>query len=115
MAWHEGSDGQRRWGRHGAAGVLFRYASPGSPDRFYLAKRGVSTHQGGTWGIPGGALKDGENPEDAARREAFEEVGYGGPWRAESVFQDSPASNWSYWTYLAPSTSRSQDAAARAG
>ena len=28
-----------------------------------------------SWGIPGGLLKKGERPEDAARREVFEEVG----------------------------------------
>lgn len=39
-----------------------------------LQHRAAWSHQGGTWGLPGGALDSHENPEDAALREAVEEA-----------------------------------------
>jgi 8-oxo-dGTP pyrophosphatase MutT (NUDIX family) len=40
-----------------------------------LQQRSRWVDEGGTWGIPGGAIRDGKSPEAAARREAHEEIG----------------------------------------
>lgn len=66
------SCGQRHWGHLGAAGLLLT-----DPERtgVVLQLRSRNVHQGGTWGVPGGALEPGETPTDAALREAGEEAG----------------------------------------
>lgn len=89
------SDGHVRWGPHGAAGVLFK-----NGDRYYLVKRGAGVDQGGSWGIPGGAIDDGETPEQAAKREAREEVGYDGPWRVIHTYVDQPCPEWAFTTFV---------------
>lgn len=70
-AWVIAPDGQRYWGRFGAAGLLAH-----DPSRGVLLQHRVSwSHFGGTWGIPGGARHEGESATDAAVREAQEEAG----------------------------------------
>lgn len=61
---------RRRHGTRGAAGVVFR-----DGDRYLLLRRAGHVLEPGTWGIPGGALHDGETPWQAAVREAGEEIG----------------------------------------
>ena len=69
-AWVQGPDGARHWGRFGAAGLLVWH-----PDHGVLLQHRVSwSHHGSTWGIPGGARKQGESAADAALREAAEEA-----------------------------------------
>src|SRR6202008_3259490 len=51
-------DGQPRWGRYGAAGVLVRHVD-GDDHWYFLARRSEYTHRGGSWAIPGGALDEG--------------------------------------------------------
>ncbi len=70
-AWVEGDNGQRYWGRFGAAGLLAWHPEAG----ILLQHRAVWSHHGGTWGLPGGARKQGESAVDAAVREAGEEAG----------------------------------------
>ncbi len=82
--WVVCGDGQRRWGRHGAAGLLVRApatgpssdagSDPGDPLVLLQLRVGWS-HHGGTWGIPGGARDSGETAVQAALREAAEETG----------------------------------------
>ena len=43
-------------------------------DEFYIQRRLADDVWGGLWEFPGGRLKDGETPEQAARREIFEET-----------------------------------------
>ncbi|WP_314648105.1 NUDIX hydrolase [uncultured Microbacterium sp.] len=70
-AWVEAPGGQRYWGRFGAAGLLAV-----DPDRGVLLQHRVAwSHFGGTWGLPGGALHQGEAPIVGALREAQEEAG----------------------------------------
>lgn len=69
-----GADGHERWGRYGAAGVLFVTGPPGER-RVLLQLRSAFAHEGGTWSIPGGALDEGETPIEGGLREASEEVG----------------------------------------
>ncbi|MDQ0673077.1 8-oxo-dGTP diphosphatase [Pseudarthrobacter siccitolerans] len=68
-AWVEGDRG-RFWGRFGAAGVLAYDPAKG----VLLQHRAVWSHNGGTWGLPGGALHEGEDAVEGALREAWEEA-----------------------------------------
>lgn len=61
------------WGAQGA-GVIFLARDT---RRFLLAHRSDDVEQPGTWGTWGGAIDAGEDPEEAARREAVEETGRG--------------------------------------
>jgi 8-oxo-dGTP diphosphatase len=66
--------GHRHWGLHGAAGlVLLR--RQGDIAELLLQLRATWTHQGGCWGVPGGARDSHEDVVAAALREAQEEVG----------------------------------------
>jgi 8-oxo-dGTP diphosphatase len=94
------SYGHRHWGRFGAAGLLLS-----DPERgILLQRRAWWVHHGHTWALPGGALDAGENPRQAATREAFEEAAV--PPEsvrplAESVVDHG---NWRYTTVLAALT-----------
>ncbi|WP_062078819.1 NUDIX domain-containing protein [Demequina globuliformis] len=70
-AWVTASDGTRYWGRFGAAGILAFDTERG----FLMQHRAAWSHHGGTWGIPGGALHQGESALVGALREAYEEAG----------------------------------------
>lgn len=63
------------WGANGGAGLLLRYRSADSEPRYLLALRSRWADEPATWGFPGGAIRDGESPEEAARRETVEEIG----------------------------------------
>lgn len=93
--------GRRHWGLFGAAGLLLARLHPrpgptdggtdgstdGGGDRaasdgpgshgveVLLQLRAGWTHEGGTWGIPGGAADSHEGPTQSALREAWEEAG----------------------------------------
>ena len=54
-----------------AAGIIF-FAG----DRVLFTKRDSASTDGGTWDFPGGGIELGETPEEAARRETLEEVGF---------------------------------------
>ena len=70
-AWVVADDGTKYWGRFGAAGLVAI-----DDDRGVLLQQRVSwSHHGGTWGVPGGALHEGESALDGAIREATEEAG----------------------------------------
>ena len=64
---------RRHWGRYGAAGLLV-VAPVADVPHVLLDERADWVHQGGTVGVPGGAIHEGEQPIDAALREASEEV-----------------------------------------
>jgi 8-oxo-dGTP diphosphatase len=83
VALHDGNGwvrcrcGHRHWGVHGAAGLLLVRpgAKAGDEAEVLLQLRAGWTHQGGTWGLPGGARDSHEEVVTAALREAREEVG----------------------------------------
>ena len=52
-----------------AAGVLIKFKSS-----VLLCKRSNRCNFAGNWSIPAGAIEKGETPEEAARRELFEET-----------------------------------------
>jgi 8-oxo-dGTP diphosphatase len=72
--WVECVCGQKHWGRHGAAGLLAVRPGADGPE-VLMQLRSPWTHQGGTWGLPGGARDSHESVSQAARREAHEETG----------------------------------------
>jgi 8-oxo-dGTP pyrophosphatase MutT (NUDIX family) len=92
-------DGQPRWGRFGAAGVLVRHVD-GDDHWFFLALRSQHTHRGGTWAIPGGALDEGETPIEGALREFAEEIGSELPEHTVVHIHESDHGGWSYWTLV---------------
>jgi len=89
--------GEKYWGRFGAAGLLAV-----DPNRGVLLQHRVAwSHFGGTWGLPGGALHEGESAIVGALREAQEEAGVpDGAARARftSVLD---LGIWSYTTVIA--------------
>ncbi|POS81005.1 hypothetical protein DHEL01_v200578 [Diaporthe helianthi] len=81
--WERMVDCQACKGRHfglgGAAGLLLarrgETKASGPFTHVILQLRSYTTIAGGTWGVPGGALDEGENPGQGALREASEEIG----------------------------------------
>jgi ADP-ribose pyrophosphatase YjhB (NUDIX family) len=67
---------------------------------FFLARRSLHCHRGGTWAIPGGALDLGEEPIDGALREFGEEIGSQlDRFELGETHQDDHG-GWSYWTVI---------------
>ena len=100
--WVEGPDGTRRWGLHGAAGLLL--ARPGP--EVLLQLRADWTHFGGTWSLVGGARDSHEDAVAAALREAHEEAGVPpGDVRVVGLLPGARLGAWSY-TYVLGWTTR---------
>jgi 8-oxo-dGTP diphosphatase len=93
--------GHRHWGRHGAAGLLLRYVDAQGGRWILLQHRAEWSHHGGTWGLPGGARDSHESVEEAALREAAEEVRLDlSLVRVVSSYADDHG-GWSYVTSIA--------------
>ncbi len=71
--WVDSGSGQRHWGRFGAAGLALLRTTP--RPQVLLQLRAGWTHQGGSWGLVGGARDSHESLAQAALREAAEEAG----------------------------------------
>lgn len=102
--WVTSDTGARFWGRHGAAGLLLRAPLPTGVPAVLLQHRAPWSHQGGTWGLPGGARDSHETPEHAALREAREEAGLPTERllvRAAVVTATASGSHWTYTTVVA--------------
>jgi 8-oxo-dGTP diphosphatase len=101
-AWVYGPNGEKFWGRYGAAGLLVWHRASG----ILLQHRVGWSHFGGTWGLPGGARNEGEGAEAGALREANEEAGV--PASAVSVLFTSvlDLGFWSYTTVVVEATQR---------
>jgi len=116
--WVECRCGQRHWGLNGAAGlVLTRPGVPapegsaaaagsdpaadgraGGSAQVLLQLRADWTHQGGTWGVPGGARDSHEDAVSAALREAGEETGV--PPDRVRVVGEVPGVEHVDWSYV---------------
>lgn len=93
-------DGSVRWGRYGAAGALLRHVDVEGVPWYFVARRSMHCHQGGTWAVPGGALDHGESPLEGALREFQEEIGpLDASYRVVSVYEDDHG-GWAYWTVV---------------
>jgi 8-oxo-dGTP diphosphatase len=95
-------NGAAYWGKHGAAGLLLRAMAPDGSPAVLLQHRAPWSHQGGTWGLPGGARDSHETPEQAAVREAHEEAGLPAESlnvRTTVVTAEVSAITGAYWTY----------------
>jgi 8-oxo-dGTP pyrophosphatase MutT (NUDIX family) len=83
--------------------VLVRHASDETTEpQYFLARRSMHTHLGGTWAIPGGALDQGETPLEGALREFDEEIGvplHEHQFEVAEVHEDHHG-GWSYWTLV---------------
>lgn len=98
--WVIAADGERYWGRFGAAGLLIR-----DPEgRLLLQHRAEWSHHGGTWGVLGGAIREGESALDAAFREAGEEAEIPFDLLTPRYFHVLDRGGWSYTTVLAESS-----------
>ena len=74
-SWTVCHKGHVHWGAKDAAGLLLRCLPQEGEPVYLLQQRSRWVDFGGTWGIPGGAIREGESPEVAARREVEEEIG----------------------------------------
>lgn len=102
--WVQCACGNQHWGLNGAAGLLLWRRTAGGSVELVLQHRSLWSHHGGTWGLPGGALADDEDPVDGALREAAEETGVpadGLRVRASRVLTHP---DWAYTTVLAEAT-----------
>ena len=100
--WVVSHAGTHHWGRYGAAGLLLRAPRPDGSPAVLLQHRAAWSHQGGTWGLPGGALDSHEEPEDAAIREAYEEAGLFSDQlavRARVMTAEVDGPGGAYWRY----------------
>lgn len=70
------------WGRQGAGIIPFCPTTK----RFMLGLRSEECLQPLTHACFGGAVDDGETPEEAAKREKFEETGYTGKFKLIKIF-----------------------------
>jgi 8-oxo-dGTP diphosphatase len=94
--WTGCDKGHVHWGAAGAAGVLFRYVPQRGKPVYLLQQRSRWVDYGGTWGIPGGAIKDGESPEETARREVEEEFGMIPSYRVTGVEVQDCGGGWKF-------------------
>lgn len=100
--WVISDSGARYWGRYGAAGLLLRAPRPDGTPAVLLQHRAWWSHQGGTWGLPGGARDSHETAEQTAVREACEEAGLPTERlsvRAAVLTAEVFGSSGSHWTY----------------
>jgi 8-oxo-dGTP diphosphatase len=102
--WVLSDNGAAYWGKHGAAGLLLRAPGPDGSSAVLLQHRAPWSHQGGTWGLPGGARDSHETAEQAAVREAHEEAGLLADLltvRTTVVTATAVGSHWTYTTVIA--------------
>jgi 8-oxo-dGTP diphosphatase len=99
--WVVSDTGAAYWGKHGAAGLFLRAPSPDGSVAVLLQHRAPWSHQGGTWGLPGGARDSHESAEEAAVREAHEEAGLeaGRLVVRTTVVTATATASGSQWTY----------------
>jgi 8-oxo-dGTP diphosphatase len=100
--------GSRHWGRFGAAGLLLIVGDSPQVDRgplpdgatVLLQHRAEWSHEGGTWGLPGGARDSHEDIVTAALRETWEETGIDASSAALLGVQRTDHGSWSYATVI---------------
>ncbi|MFZ1164735.1 NUDIX hydrolase [Mycobacterium sp.] len=112
--WVVSDTGSPYWGRYGAAGLLLRAPRPDGTPSVLLQHRAPWSHQGGTWGLPGGARDSHESAEEAAVREAHEEAGLPSELvavRATVITATAGGTHWTYTTVIADAVEQLQTVA----
>ncbi len=101
--WVHCCDGQHRWGRFGAAGLLLRAPDVHGGPLVLMQHRAPWTHYGDLWGLPGGARHSDETPVRTALREAAEEAAVdAGRVRVRGKLVEHPGGDaWSFTTVVA--------------
>ncbi len=94
--WVQCDRGHRHWGRFGAAGLLIN-----DGQRAVLQHRAPWTHEGDTWGLPGGARDSQEDVVATALREAHEEAGLDADAVSPLGWWRDDHGGWSYTTVIA--------------
>lgn len=85
------------WGTAGAGCIILAKDS----GNLLLPFRSRYVEQPNTWGTWGGAIDTNENPSEAAKREVFEESGYGGKIEMIPLYVFKHESGFKYYNYLA--------------
>jgi 8-oxo-dGTP diphosphatase len=88
--------GHIHWGVLGGAGILLRHAPEREQPVYLLTERSRWVDEGGTWGIPGGTIHQGESPEEAARREAAEEIWPVPAYRVTGIVVQDCGGGWRF-------------------
>ncbi|WP_211489802.1 NUDIX hydrolase [Georgenia thermotolerans] len=101
--WVDCACGHQHWGLNGAAGLLLWRAGADGP-QLVLQHRALWSHHGGTWGLPGGAIRDGESALHGAVREAGEEAGVDPGQLRVRATRALLHPDWAYTTVLAEAT-----------
>jgi 8-oxo-dGTP pyrophosphatase MutT (NUDIX family) len=101
--WVQCALGHRHWGLFGAAGLLV--VAPDAP-WVLLQHRAPWSHGGDTWGVPGGARKRAETPQEAALRETVEETCLDVSVLDLHGQHVDDHETWSYTTFIASVPSR---------
>ena len=94
--WTGCASGHLHWGARGGAGLLLRCAPERGKVLYLLVQRSRWVDHGGTWGIPGGALHEGETAESGARREAGEEIWPVPRYRISGVETQDCGGGWQF-------------------
>lgn len=94
--YHESmNEAERFWGKRGAGALMVARGT----GRVLLTLRSSGVRNPGTWGLPGGALEEGESPESGARREAAEELGFTGPMELQPAYVFK-AEGFTYYNFV---------------
>ena len=101
--WVQCAQGHRHWGLFGAAGLLV--VAPDEP-WVLLQHRAPWSHNGDTWGVPGGARRRDESAEQAALRETVEETCLDVSVLDLRARHVEDHTTWSYTTLVACSPAR---------
>ena len=99
--WTVCDKGHIHWGAAGGAGLLFRYVPQQGKPTYLLQQRSRWVDYGGTWGIPGGAIRKRESPEETARREVIEEIGVLPSYRVTGVEVQDCGGGWKFYIVTA--------------
>lgn len=82
-----------------AAGVIF--VAPDG-DVLLLQRSRNEANYAGHWGLPGGGAEDGETPDQAARRECGEEIGFNAEMPLKVVNRTKTPNDFLFTTFAAP-------------